>query len=113
MIKEILKAAGVLLPEDDGRFLRLPDQTHAAILDDIDVDGADPVPDASGLTRIYRHNVSVEVYEPVPDDACEVAIEAGLNARGIHWSKQARYWLQDVQRYQVIYEFTYTEKRRT
>ena len=112
MIKEILKAAGVLFPEDDGRFLRLPDQTHAAIFDDVDVDGADPVPDASGAARIYQHNVSVEVYEPVPDDACEAAIEAGLNARGIPWTKQARYWLDSVRRYQVVYEFSYIEKRR-
>jgi tetratricopeptide (TPR) repeat protein len=40
----------------------------------------------------------------------ETAIEAELDARGIPWSKQDRYWLQDVQRYQVIYTFSYTSK---
>lgn len=112
MIKEILQAAGVLFQEDGGRFLRLPDQTYADIFDDLDVDGTDPVPSAPGLTKVYTHDVRVEVYEPLPDDAKEAAIEEGLNAMGLPWTKQARYWLPDVQRYQVIYEFTYTEKRR-
>ena len=112
MIKEILKAAGVLFQEDGGRFLRLPDQTYADIFDDINTDGADAVPGVPNLTRVYTHDVRVEVYEPTPDDTKEAAIEAGLDARGIPWTKQARYGLQDVQRYQVIYEFTYTEKRR-
>ena len=26
------------------------------------------------------------------------------------WDKQDRYWLQDEQRYQVVYEFEFTEK---
>jgi hypothetical protein len=52
----------------------------------------------------------VEVYEPHPDDATEQAIEAALKARGFSWSKEDREWLQDVQRYQFLYTFSYTTK---
>lgn len=112
MINEILKASGVTFAQ--GRFLRMPDGTHAVYFDDTEVDAADPTGRTSegGLPRVVTHNVTVEVYEPAPDNATEAAIEAELDARGISWSKQDRYWLKDLQRYQVIYEFTYHTKRR-
>ena len=108
MIKEILTAAGV--EHAQGRFLQMPDGTHAVYFDDVETETADPV--GTDMPRIYHHTVSVEVYEPAPDDKAESAIEAELNARGLPWTKQDRYWLKDLQRYQVIYEFTYHTKRR-
>lgn len=111
MIKDILTAAGI--ENAQGRFLRMPDGTHAVYFDDIEVDGADRVGNPTGvLPRIYHHNISVEVYEPTPDDAAEAAIEAELDARGLAWTKQDRYWLKDVQRYQTVYEFAYTSKTK-
>lgn len=112
MIKEILMAAGILHAQ--GRFLRLPEETHAVYFDDIDADGADPVPGMASakLGRIYAHNVRVELYEPTPDDDKETVLEAEMDARGLPWAKTDRVWLPDVQRYQVMYETTYTEKRR-
>ena len=104
MVKEILQAAGIEFRR--ARFPRPPAMTYAIFVDDIETDGPD------GINLILIHNYTVEVYEPVLDDAAEAAIEAALDARGIAWSKQDRYWLQDEQRYQVIYEFTYIEKRR-
>lgn len=110
MIEEILTAAGVM--HRRARFLRMPEKTHAVYFEDITVDGADRVsPSTSvGLPRMYTHDVTVEVYETTPDDKTEAAIEAELNARGIPWTKQDRYWLQDAQRYQVVYEFSYYTK---
>lgn len=102
MVNEILTAAGVL--HRRGRFLRLPEETHAVWFDDITADGPD------GVNRIFTHDIMVELYEAAPDDAAETAIEAELNARGLPWTKQDRYWLPDVQRYQVIYELTYITK---
>lgn len=109
MVNEILTAAAVEYAQ--GRFISMPEGTHAVYFDDIETETADPVASV-GMPRIYHHNVTVEVYEPAPDDATEAAIEAELDARGISWSKQDRYWLKDLQRYQVIYEFTYHTKRR-
>ena len=109
MIKDILTAAGV--EHAQGRFLRTPDGTYAVYFDDIEVETADRVAD-SVLPRIYHHNVSVEVYEPAPDDAIETAIEAELDARAIPWTKQDRFWLKDLKRYQVVYEFEYTTKSK-
>ena len=102
MIKKILTDAG--LPFRRSRFTKPPAETYAVYLDDVETDGPD------GINAIFHHDVTVELYEPRPDDAAEAAVEAALNAYGMRWRKQDRYWLQDVQRYQVIYEFNYTEK---
>ena len=103
MIKTILDAAGV--PFRRSRFLSPPAGTYAVYMDDVTTDGPD------GINRIFNHDVTVEVYEPKPDDKTEAAIEAALDAQGLHYTKQDRYWLQDVQRYQVIYEFSYIIKK--
>ena len=110
MVKEILTAAGV--PHRQGRFLKIPEGTYAAFFDDVEVDAADRVTPRTpaGLPRITTHNITVEVYEPKPDDAAEAAIEAELDARGLSWRKEDRFWLSDVQRYQVVYEFEYITK---
>ena len=112
MIEEILTAAGVRYRR--ARFPKPPTETYAVYFDDVDREGADWLEGShSGrLPGYYHHTVTVEVYEPTPDDKTETAIEAVLDARGIPWSKEDRYWLQDVQRYQVIYEFSYTNKTR-
>lgn len=110
MIPEILTAAGIL--HRHGRFTRPQSETYAVYFDDVERDGADPVKPigTAGLPGVYHHTCRVELYEPKPDGEKEAAIEAELNARGLPWSKEDRYWLQDVQRYQVIYEFEYTTK---
>lgn len=110
MIKEILTAAGV--QHRRSRFPTPPADTYAVYFDDVSVDGADPVPTpyAGKAPRICQHDARVELYEPKPDDKTEAAIEAELDARGIPWSKEDRHWLQDVQRYQVLYDFSYTTK---
>lgn len=112
MIENILTAAGVL--HRRGRFPSPPADTYAVYFDDLSADGADPVSPVTpgGLPRIYHHDARVELYEPKPDDATEAAIEAELDARGIPWTKEDRYWLQDVQRYQVLYDFSYTSKTK-
>lgn len=104
MIKNILTAAGIEFRQT--RFPSPPKDTYAVYMDDVSTDGPDYI------NRIYTHDYTIEVYEPTPDDAAEQAIEAALDAAGLRWTKQSRYWLQSEQRYQVIYEFTYTEKRR-
>jgi hypothetical protein len=78
----------------------LPD-TYAVYFDDRDVEDG-----------VITHNVTIEVYETKPDGASEAAIEDALDFYGLDWTSQARYWIQEEQRYQVIYEFTYYEKRR-
>ncbi len=110
MIKDILTAAAVL--HRQGRFPSPPVETYAVYFDDVEADGPDPVINPTGAKwpRIYHHSVRVELYEPKPDDATESALEAEFDARGLLWTKEDRYWLQDVQRYQVIYELNYTTK---
>lgn len=107
MIKTILTAAG--LPYREARFPQPPAGTYIVYMDDEETDGPD------GLPLLYMHSITLEVYAPTPGDAdaAEKAIEDAITAAGLQWRKQARYWLQTEQRYQVIYEFEYTEKRRT
>lgn len=102
MINTILNAAGVQFRRS--RFLQPPKGTYAVYMDDVTADGPD------GMNRIFNHDVTVEVYEPKPDDKTEAAIEAALDAQGLHYTKQDRYWLQEEQLYQVIYEFSYIIK---
>lgn len=105
MVNDILTASGVQFRRS--RFPKPPADTYAVYMDDVTAAGPD------GYNRIFTHDITVELYEPEPDDAAEAAIEAAINVQGIPWTKQDRYWLQEVQRYQVIYEFSYIEKRRT
>lgn len=103
MIEEILTATG--MPHRQSHFpVRFPDETCAVWLDDITADGPD------GYNRIFTHNVTVELYAAKIDPEAEATLEAEFNARGLHWEKQSAYWLRDVQRYQTIYEITYTIK---
>ncbi len=109
MINDILTAAGIEYRRS--RFLKPPAGAYAVYFDDVEVEGADTLRDvpAQAQQRIYRHDVTVELYEAKPDDKAEAAIEAELNRRGIFWTKEDRYWLQDVQRYQVIYNIEFIE----
>ena len=75
-------------------------------MDDITTDGPD------GIALVYRHDITLELYEDGPDPEAEAAIEGAIASMGLHWTKQDRYWLQTEQQYQVIYEFTFYEKRR-
>ena len=108
MIDDILSRAGINARR--GRFPSPPSGTYAVFFDDIETDGADPI--GGHVPHIYRHNVTIELYEPQPDDMAETKIEGELDAAGLLWSKQDRYWLQDVQRYPVIYETNYTSKSK-
>lgn len=110
MVETILTAAGV--KHRQGRFPSPPAETYAVYFDDVTTDGADRVTLIAGtrFPRISQHSCRVELYEPKPDPESEAAVEAALDAQGLTWAKQDRYWLQDTQRYQVIYEFDYTDK---
>lgn len=105
MIKEIFALAAIEARR--ARFPKPPDGTFAVWTDDIETDGADGQPPA-----IFRHNVTFEVYEPRPDDNALERLEAAMNAYGLHWTKQDRYWLREEQLYQTVYEFSFIEKRR-
>lgn len=103
MINEILTATG--RPYRETQFLAEPPAgTYAVYMDDVTADGPD------NENRIFFHDLTVEWYEPKPDPETEAAFEAELNRRGIKWTKQARYWIKEVKRYQVIYEFSYIIK---
>lgn len=103
MVNDILKAARV--PYRKARFPRPPSGTYAVYFDDVDSDGL-------SLNLVQTHDVTIELYEPTPDDQTEAALEAALDLAGVSWHKTDRYWLQEEQRYQVIYEFTHYTKRR-
>lgn len=103
MIEAVLTAAGV--PHKELRYLQPPSGTFAVWTDDISTDGPD------GINAILVHDYTVELYEAAPDAASEAAIEDALDDAGLRWAKQARYWLQTEQLYQIIYETTHIEKK--
>ena len=103
MVSEILAAAGINTRRS--RFIKPPAGTYAVFFDNIDAQGADNM-----APRIFKHSVTVELYEPKPDNAAVSALEAQLGIYGVHWTKQDRLWIQSEQMYQTVYEFTYTTK---
>lgn len=105
MIKEIAKAAGLKLRETRHQK---PTGTYGVYMDAVEAGGAD------GVNCIRIHDYTLEIYAPSVSeaDAIETRLEDVLDARGIPWTKQGRYWLDSEQKYQEIYEFTHIEKRR-
>lgn len=106
MIKTILQAADV--PGREGWYDSPPKGNYVLWFDDVTTDGPDGHPE-----WVKKHDVILELYEPVADPAVEAALEAAMNVQGCEWTKQGRLWLKDLKHFQVIYEFSYTEKRRT
>lgn len=105
MVNNILTAAGV--PFRRGRFTGKPKPSaYVVYMDDVSTDGSDEGP------ALYAHDITLELYTVKPDGQAEAAIEAAITAAGLQWTKQDLYWLETEQLYQVIYEFSYTEKRR-
>lgn len=107
MVNRILTGAGFVLNQTyrETRFLKPPSVTYAVYNDTKTVRGADYV------NCITEHEVNIEVYEYAPDPEAESQIEAQLDAVGMPYIKQNRYWINEEQLYQVIYEFNYLEKK--
>lgn len=112
MVNKILTASG--LPYKEARFPDPPRETHAIYFDGVTREKPDPVPrtGTEGVPCILTHDIMVELYAPVIDPAAASALEAAIDAEGLEYTSQGWYWLSNIQRYQNIYEFTYTEKRR-
>lgn len=104
MLNDILKAAAI--PSQAARFPD-PPAVHAIYFDSVDADGPD-----GGPRRIYTHDCTVELYAPTikkGDEALHRLIPE-LDARGISYTTQGWYWLDAIQRYQEVIDFTYIEK---
>lgn len=93
------------IPHRRTRFLKPPSDTYAVYMDDTDNSvGADL------NNNLVRHDGTIELYESAPDDTSEALVEGNMDALNIKYEKQDRFWLQDTQRYQVIYSFSFFTK---
>lgn len=99
MVNKILKATGI--PYKETRFLKPPTTTYAIYNDSVYRRGGD------NINLLSQHDVSIELYEYAKDPEAEKKIEDQFDANGIEYTKQTRYWLQEEQLYQVVYDFTY------
>ena len=102
MIEQILDPLG--LPCRETQFPRSPGGDYLVYHDDVETDGPD------GFVRIFTHNITVELYTREASPLIEAALEDQLSLWGLHWSKQARLWVKEALRYQVVYEFTIITK---
>ena len=107
MVNAILSGAGFVLNETykETRFLKPPKVTYAIYGDYQERRGAD------NINLLTDHDITIELYEYTPDPDAESRIEAQFDKLGIEFDKQPRYWIQEEQLYQVIYEFSYIEKK--
>lgn len=106
MVKKILTEAGFVEGKTfkATRFLRPPVKTYAVYMDSFTRRGAD------GLNLIKEHNYTIELYEYIPDPDAEMRLEKALDKFGIEFEKADRYWIQEEQLYQIVYDFDYIEK---
>lgn len=103
MVDKILNGVGI--PYTETRFKVPPkSDTFAVYLDEVEVRGGD------GVNLIKEHSTSIELYESFKDPETESKIEANFDALGVEYTKEPRYWIEDEQLYQVIYEFNYISK---
>lgn len=103
MVNLILQATGI--PYKETRFLKPPTATSYAIYNDaLERRGGD------NINLICNHNISIELYQYTPDPESEKAIEDQFDIFGIEYTKDPRYWIQEEQLYQVIYNFSYIVK---
>lgn len=107
MVNRILTGAGFIENQTykETRFLKPPNVTFAVYNDSKTSRGSDDT------NFLIDHEVNIEVYEYTPDPGIEKKIEAELDSLGLEWIKQSRYWIAEEQLYQIIYEFSYVEKK--
>ena len=107
-VKTLLEHAGFRenITYRETRFLKPPKSTYAVFNDTKTVRGADLA------NNIIEHAVSIEVYEYAPDPEAEGMIEAVFDEYAVSYTKNERYWIDDQQLYQIIYEYSWIEKKR-
>lgn len=106
MVNKILTGAGFVLNKTykETRFLNPPTTSYVVYTAARDVRGADY------LNLIVEHDITIELYQYAPDPESEKSIENQFDLNGIEYTKQPRYWIQEAQLYQVIYEFSFITK---
>ncbi len=106
MVKEVLIRAGFKENKTfkETRFLKPPRSTYAVYMDSFERRGAD------NMNLLTEHDCTIELYAYAPDPEAEKRLEKALDDFGIAFTKQERYWHNEEQLYQTIYEFNYIEK---
>lgn len=106
MVKQVLTAAGFVEGKSfkETRFLKPPKTTYAVFMDSYERRGAD------SLNLLKEHDYTIELYSYTPDPEAEKRIENSLDSLALDFVKDNRYWIQEEQLYQVIYNFSYIEK---
>lgn len=106
MVDEMLTSLNI--EHRETKFDKPPRNTYAVWMDDIVSDGADDV------NLQWTHQITIELYTYTikASAEAETKIEQYLDSRGIRYNKQARFWIQDEQLYQTIYDFDYTTKTK-
>ena len=106
MVKEVLTGAGFVEGKTfkETRFLKPPKTTYAVYMDSYTRRGAD------ALNLVKEHDYTIELYSDTPDPEAEARLENTLDNLGVEFDKDERYWIQEEQLYQVIYNFSHIEK---
>lgn len=106
MVKQVLTNAGFVEHKTfkETRFLKPPKSTYAVYMDSYERRGAD------NLNLVRDHDYTIELYSYTPDPEAEARIEVSLDALGLAYNKDDRYWIHEEQLYQVVYTFNFIEK---
>lgn len=103
MVVDILEKTSI--PFKETRFNKAPSTTYAIYTDSITRRGGDT------KNLLVDHRIFIELYSTTIDLDSEKKLEDELDARCLNYDKSERVWFEDEQKYQVIYDFNYTERR--
>lgn len=106
MVKEILTDAGFIEGKTfiETRFLQPPRDTFVTYMDTIEATGSDD------KNRLIKHDYMLEVYSYKPIKPTLKRLESILNSKGIPFTKQSTFWINEAGLFQTIYEFELFEK---
>ena len=106
MVKRVLTGTGFVEGKTfkETRFLKPPKSTYAIYLDSFKRRGSDD------KNLVTEHYYTIELYSYTPDPEAETKIENTLDSLGIEYEKDDRYWIQEEQLYQVVYNFDFIGK---
>lgn len=104
MVDEMLEEIGIAHKEI--KFNKPPKETYAVWMEDIEAYGADDV------NLYWKHFPTIELYAYSESESIssERKIEQYFNERGVAFKKQARFFIQEEQLYQTVYDFEYLSK---
>ena len=105
LMDDILREAGI--PGRETLYIDAPGGCYVSWGDEITADGSD------FCNELYTHRYTAYLFQPrdAADDSAREALQSVLDDNGIHFTRQARIFYEDLQYFCTTYIFEVVERR--